>query len=188
MTEEIKLTAMPTPNPNTIKFLVEEVFFEKGTIDFPEREKAQGSPLPKQLFEIKGITGVMIGTNFISITKESEAGWETVLEPSSDLIKKMVGNKESLFDQELLKQAEQDSANDSESVKKIKEILDSEIRPAIGMDGGDCEFVSFEDGILTLRLQGACSDCPSSVMTLKMGIENRLREDIPELKDVIQVT
>ncbi|RAP26185.1 NifU family protein, partial [Candidatus Marinamargulisbacteria bacterium SCGC AG-333-B06] len=77
--------------------------------------------------------------------------------------------------------------NDSESVQKIKTILDNEIRPAIAMDGGDCEFHSYEDGILTLRMQGACSNCPSSVMTLKMGIENRLREDVPDLKEVIQV-
>ena len=77
--------------------------------------------------------------------------------------------------------------NSDESVKKIKEVLDNEIRPAIGMDGGDCEFVAYEGGILTLKLQGACSNCPSSIMTLKMGIESRLREEVPDLKEVIQI-
>lgn len=88
MSKEIKLTAMPTPNPNTIKFLVENNFFEKGSIDFTSAEKAATSPLPKAIFDVDGITGVMIGTNFISITKEDEAGWDTILEPVSELIKK----------------------------------------------------------------------------------------------------
>ena len=100
----------------------------------------------------------------------------------------MLSEKDSvLFDPELVKKTEEVAGNDSEAVKKIKDILDKEIRPAIAMDGGDCEFAGFENGILTLRLQGACSTCPSSVMTLKMGIENRLREDIPELKEVVQI-
>ncbi len=186
--DKINLTAMPTPNPNTIKFLVENTFFERGSIDFPIAEKAESSPLPKALFDIKGIEGVMIGTNFISITKHDDEGWENVLEVSSNLIKDMLSDeKQTLFDPELIKKTEETGKNDSESVKRIKEILDNEIRPAIAMDGGDCEFIGFEDGILTLQLQGACSSCPSSVMTLKMGIENRLREDIPELKEVVQI-
>lgn len=79
------------------------------------------------------------------------------------------------------------SKDESEAVKKIKEILNNEIRPAIGMDGGDCEFISYESGILTLKLQGACSNCPSSIMTLKMGIESRLREEVSDLKEVVQI-
>ena len=86
-----------------------------------------------------------------------------------------------------IKKAVESAADESETVKKIKAILDSEIRPAIAMDGGDCEFVEYTDGVLTLRMQGACSNCPSSVMTLKMGIENRLKEEIPDLQDVVQV-
>ena len=188
MTEElVKLTAMPTPNPNTVKFLVNKAFMEIGSIDFNTKEKASGSTLPEALFDVAGITGVMIGTNFVSISKEDSAGWETVLEPASDLIKDLCAQDIDYFDPELLKQAAESAENDSEVVKKIKGILDSEIRPAIAMDGGDCEFCGYEDGILTLKMQGACSDCPSSVMTLKMGIENRLREDIPDLKEVVQV-
>ena len=187
MSKEVKLTAMPTPNPNTIKFLVEKTFFEKGSIDYPNAEKAESSALPNALFNISGIEGVMIGTNFISITKEDEAGWDVVLEPASDLIKEMIGSEKELYDADLLQQAQESNENESESVQKIKEILDNEIRPAIGMDGGDCEFIGYESGILTLKLQGACSNCPSSVMTLKMGIESRLREEVPDLKEVIQI-
>ena len=188
MTKEIKLTAMPTPNPNTIKFLVDKYFFERGSIDFPNSEKAEKSILAKEIFSIKGIAGLMIGTNFISITKEEDSGWDTVLEPSSSIIKDLLAQPDIiLFEDELLEQLKQTNENESDSVKKIKEILDSEIRPAIGMDGGDCEFIAYEDGILTLKLQGACSNCPSSVLTLKMGIENRLREDIEDLKEVVQI-
>jgi Fe-S cluster biogenesis protein NfuA len=187
MSNNVKLTAMPTPNPNSIKFLVEESLLERGSINFVDKEAAKGSYVAEELFNVPNIEGVLIGTNFISITKSDEAGWETVLEASSNIIKSCIGSGEALFDKALIKQAEAVSENDSASVKKIKEILDSEIRPAIAMDGGDCEFHSFEDGTLTLKLQGACSTCPSSVMTLKMGIENRLREDIPELKEVVQV-
>ena len=187
MSEKINLTAMPTPNPNTVKFLVNKQFLESGSIDFSTADKTETSPLPKALFDIEGITGVMIGTNFVSITKSDEAGWETVLEPASKLIESKCADSDSLFDETLIKKAAENSENDTEVVKKIKGILDSEIRPAIAMDGGDCEFCGYEDGILTLRMQGACSDCPSSVMTLKMGIENRLREDIPDLKEVVQV-
>ena len=110
-----------------------------------------------------------------------------MLEPASDLIKEMIGSEKELYDADLLQQAQESNENESESVQKIKEILDNEIRPAIGMDGGDCEFIGYESGILTLKLQGACSNCPSSVMTLKMGIESRLREEVPDLKEVIQI-
>ena len=187
MTEELKLTAMPTPNPNTVKFLIEKTFFETGSIDFSSIEMAKSSPLPKALFEIEGLSGVMIGTNFVSITKEEDAGWEDVLEPASSIIKELCVQDIALFDEELIKKASESSSDDSEAVQKIKTVLDNEIRPAIAMDGGDCEFISYEDGVLTLRMQGACSNCPSSVMTLKMGIENRLREELPELRDVVQV-
>ena len=185
--KEIKLTAMPTPIPNTIKFLVDKTFFERGSIDFPDYERAKKSPLPEAIFKVSGIDGVMIGTNFISITKEDSAGWDTVLEPSSEIIKDMVNAESKLFDEDLIQKSIETNEDESESIKKIKQILDNEIRPAIGMDGGDCEFVGYESGILTLRLQGACSNCPSSIMTLKMGIESRLREEVPDLKEVIQL-
>ena len=187
MSKEIKLTAMPTPNPNSVKFLLEKTFLETGSINFTSVDMAESSLLPKELFSIEGIEGVMIGTNFISITKADDAGWEHVLEPASDMIKTLCSTDKQLFDIELTKKAAESAADDSEAVKKIKEILDNEIRPAIAMDGGDCEFVEYTDGVLTLRMQGACSNCPSSVMTLKMGIENRLKEEIPDLQDVVQV-
>ncbi len=184
---DIKLQAMPTPNPNTIKFLVDYSFFDYGSIDFQNPEKAEASPLAKALHEIPGMAGVMIGNNFVSITKTDEAGWESVLEKASKLLKSMIGTETTLIEQKLIDELAVKKVASSDVVKKILEILDTEIRPAIAMDGGDCEFVSFEEGIVSLRLQGACSTCPSSTMTLKMGIENRLREELPDVKEVIQI-
>ena len=177
---------MPTPNPNTIKFLLNVTFLESGSIDFQDAGKAELSPLPKALFEIDGVSGVMIGTNFVSITKTSEAGWETVLEASSDLIKDMAEEKD-LLEPALVEKAQDKGEEDNEIVAKIKHILDTEIRPAIAMDGGDCSFEEYDDGIVTLSLQGACSSCPSATLTLKMGIEGRLKEEIPEVKEVVQL-
>lgn len=182
----IEIQAMPTPNPNTIKFLLNVEFLESGSIDFQDAEKADTSPLPKALFEVDGIHGVMIGTNFVSITKSSEAGWETVLEASSDLIKDLAG-KDTVLDPALIEKAQEKGEEDNEIVAKIKHILDTEIRPAIAMDGGDCSFEDYDDGIVTLALQGACSSCPSATLTLKMGIEGRLKEEIPEVKEVVQL-
>lgn len=182
----IELQAMPTPNPNTIKFLLNVTFLESGSIDFQDADKAESSPLPKALFEISGIRGVMIGTNFVSITKSSEAGWESVLEASSNLIKEMA-SQDNLIDAALIEKAQEKGEEDNEIVAKIKHILDTEIRPAIAMDGGDCSFEDYEDGVVTLALQGACSSCPSATLTLKMGIEGRLKEEIPEVKEVVQL-
>ncbi|RAP36479.1 NifU family protein [Candidatus Marinamargulisbacteria bacterium SCGC AAA071-K20] len=187
MKKEIELTAMPTPNPNSIKFMVEATFLESGSINFVSKEDAKTSILPKALFEIEGLVGVMVGTNFVSITKTTEAGWENILEEATNLIKEKASLDEPIVDQSLIKKAQDQGQEDNEIVRKIKTILDDEIRPAIAMDGGDCEFISFEDGIVQLQLQGACSSCPSATMTLKMGIESRLKEDIPEVKEVVQV-
>ena len=181
-----EIQAMPTPNPNTIKFLVNINFLDAGSIDFPDPEKAKNSSLPSTLFEIKGVVGVLIGTNFVSITKHSEAGWETILEKASKIIKEVPADSVHI-DPELIEKAKEKSTEDSAIVSKIKHILDTEIRPAIAMDGGDCSFEGYEDGIVTLALQGACSSCPSATLTLKMGIESRLKEEIPEVTEVVQV-
>mgnify|MGYP003339232635 CR=1 FL=1 len=184
---DLNITAMPTPNPNTVMFTIDHQFFNAGSLEFSKKEEAQSSELPKQLFEIEGVSGVMIGTNFISVSKIEDADWEAIFEQTIAIIKATVGTIEEVIDPELLATMDEVNEEDSESVQKIKKILDEEIRPAIAMDGGDCQFHSFQDGVLTLKLQGACSTCPASVMTLKMGIENRLKEEVSDLKEVIQL-
>jgi len=188
MIPEVQLTAVPTPNPNTVKFLVNRHFLEKGSISFLSAKEAEGSFLAEKLFEIQGIKSLMVGSNFISITKNADAGWETVLEPATFYLKNVLNSEEVLLNPGLVQKVQEESqVENSDIVKRIIDILDQEIRPAIAMDGGDCQFYSYEDGIVTLQLQGACSSCPSAVMTLKMGIENRLKEDIPEIKEVVQL-
>ena len=186
MSEKIELSAMPTPNPNTIKFLPNITFFKSGTIDFPEANKGKSSPLVNALFNIDNISGVMIGFNFISVTKNDSATWEQLVEPVRDTIIKELEADNDPIDLTLLEEAEESAEQMSEIAEKIKAVIDNEIRPAVAMDGGDILFKSFENGIVTLQLQGACSNCPSSTMTLKMGIEGRLKEEFPEVEEVVQ--
>ena len=185
--ETIQLSAMPTPNPNTIKFLPNLSFFEQGTVNFPNRENKQGSVLVDALFEIEEIEGIMIGSNFISVTKHEKESWDTLIEPIRDTIKEILeefGTK--IVDESLINVEESYQSDNEEIAEKIKVILDTEIRPAVAMDGGDILFRSFKNGIVTLFMQGACSSCPASTMTLKMGVENRLKEEFSEVKEVVQ--
>jgi len=185
---DIQLTAVPTPNPNTVKFLVNRQFLEKGSISFLSKQEAENSFLAEKLFEITGIQSLMVGTNFISITKLPNVGWETVLEPATFYLKNVLQSDEPLLNPQLIQEAQTASHHQqTDVINKIIHILDHEIRPAIAMDGGDCQFHSYENGVVTLQLQGACSSCPSATMTLKMGIENRLKEEIPEIQDVVQL-
>ncbi len=184
--DQIVITAQVTPNPNTLKFMVDSVILESGTIDFTNADQTKTSPLPAALFELEGVQGVMLGTNFISVTKGVHIDWTTLAEPVTSTIRRVLANETVWVDDEL-KHTVNDTSEDSEVVAKIKEILDQEIRPAVAMDGGDIIFHAYEDGVLKLYLQGACQSCPSATLTLKMGIENRLKEDIPDLKEVIQI-
>ena len=184
----MQLSASPTPNPNAVKFLPNMHFFESGTVEFQkESEDLKESPLAEKLHGIDGIDIIMIGFNFISVTKSQTAEWEVLLEKIRDIIVSHLENDETVINLdyvEAIRQRKSESNSDIEV--KIKQILDDEIRPAIAMDGGDVELKGFENGIVTLYLQGACSTCPSSTMTLKMGIENRLKSEIPEVVEVIQ--
>lgn len=184
-TKSVGISAQVTPNPNTLKFVVDQLITDSGTYNFTDSDQAVGSALPEMLFYVKGVTGVMVGPNFVSVTKKDDVDWSRLAEPVTQAIQDAFASGEPLLDDAL--KTEHQGGSDSEAERKIKEILDNEIRPAVAMDGGDITFHSYEDGILTLHLQGACSSCPSSVMTLRMGIENRLREEIPELREVVQV-
>ncbi len=186
--KHVQLSASPTPNPNAVKFLPNMHFFESGTVEFQkESEKLAESPLAEKLFAIEGIQIVMVGFNFISVTKDQTSEWETLLEQIRDVIVNHLENDETVINLSYVEKIKAEKNESSSEIEvKIREILDDEIRPAIAMDGGDVELKSFQDGIVTLHLQGACSTCPSSTMTLKMGIENRLKSEIPEVVEVVQ--
>ena len=183
----IEIRAEITPNPNTLKFNVNRVLIEAGSLNFPDKEKAKGAVLPETLFENENILGVMVGRDFVTVTKLPGANWNLMAEPIITTLKKLFESGKILFPQGAGVSTGGDAGGSTEIEKKIRQILDDEIRPAVAMDGGDITFHGYDNGIVTLHLQGSCSSCPSSIMTLKMGVENRLKSMIPEVREVVQI-
>ena len=185
----IEISAEITPNPNTLKFNVNKTLLKAGSVNFPDKAKAKGALLPERLFKIENVLGVMIGQSFVTITKNPDSAWPSLVPAVTETLKSLFSSNEVLFPQQAAADESVPSANaaNSEIEKKIRAVLDNEIRPAVAMDGGDITFYGYEDGVVTLHLQGSCSTCPSSIMTLKMGVENRLRALIPEVREVVQV-
>ena len=171
-----------TPNPLTIKFLPGKEVMKSGTADFKNKELSANSPLASRLFDIEGIDGVFLGSDFISVTKKKNEEWFSLKPSILGKIMEHYASGESVL---LVNNSDlNDETNDSDTVQQIKKLLETRVRPAVAMDGGDIQFESFEDGIVTLLMKGACSGCPSSTATLKMGIENMLRHYIPEVREV----
>ena len=174
-----------TPNPATLKFLPGQTVLDAGTADFPTAETAVKSPLAKRLFSVDGVTGIFFGTDFITVTKRDGLEWDH-LKPA--LLGAIMEHYQS--GEPVMGGAEQASGHadhdgpDSEIVVQIKELLDTRVRPAVAQDGGDITFHGFDRGVVYLYMQGACAGCPSSTLTLKMGIENLLRHYIPEVTEV----
>ncbi|MEM8742278.1 MAG: NifU family protein [Pseudomonadota bacterium] len=175
-----------TPNPATLKFLPGQPVLHSGTADFPGPDSAAPSPLARRLFAVTGVAGVFLGHDFVTVTKTEGEDWAH-LKPG------LLGAIMEHF-QSGAPALEGDAAGsgghaehtgpDGEIVSQIKELLDTRVRPAVAQDGGDITFHGFERGVVYLHMQGACAGCPSSTMTLKMGIENLLRHYIPEVVEV----
>ena len=175
-----------TPNPNTLKYSVNRQLLDKGAVNFVKAEDVGvRSPLAAKLFAIPGICGVMLGRDFITVTKTEDGDWDVVHKTTSETIHKHLSENGVVMAEE--GQRQDHKGGESEIENKIREILDRDIRPAVAMDGGDITFEKFENGVVYLYLQGSCSGCPSSTATLKMGIETRLREAIPEVMEVVAV-
>ncbi len=171
-----------TPNPATLKFLPGRVLMSEGTADFKSQEDASTSPLALKIFEIEGIKGVFFGADFITVSKTDTPEW-AVLKPAilGAIMEHFVTQQPLFYGERNTTSLQED---DDPIIFQIKELLDTRIRPAVAMDGGDIVFDSFEDGVLYLRMQGSCSGCPSSSDTLKSGIENMLRHYVPEVLEV----
>ncbi|MCH7411436.1 NifU family protein [Belliella sp. DSM 111904] len=172
------------PNPNSLKFVVNFMLVDDGiSFDYPDLQSAENSPLAQELFNFEAVERVFIASNFVTVTKKDDVEWVEIQDIVRDQIKKYLEEgkapvkasfeEDPLFDE-----------NDSEVVKKIKGILDEYIRPAVEQDGGAIVFHSFQDGIVKVLLQGSCSGCPSSTVTLKAGIQNLLTRMLPEVKEV----
>jgi Fe-S cluster biogenesis protein NfuA len=174
-----------TPNPATLKFLPGQTVLEDGTADFPSAEAAEISPLASRVFSVSGVVGVFFGRDFITITKNDTTDWDHVKPALLGVIMEhfQSGKPVMLEDATSSGHADHDG-KDGVIVNQIKELLDSRVRPAVAQDGGDITFYGFDKGIVYLQMQGACAGCPSSTMTLKMGIENLLRHYIPEIIEV----
>ena len=176
-----------TPNPQTLKFLPGKVVMDEGTAFFQNIDKTSNSPLAKKLFDEDGVTGVFFGSDFITVTKNDSLDWQVMKPLILGTIMDHFNSGEPTINNETNDKEEKsllENSEDSDIVKQIKELLDTRVRPAVAMDGGDIVYDNFENGIVYLHMQGACSGCPSSMATLKMGIENMLKHYIPEVKEV----
>ena len=176
-----------TPNPQTLKFLPGRVVMKEGTAFYQDIKESDNSPFAKRLFQVEGVTGVFFGSDFITITKNEPLDWQ-VMKPLilGAIMDHFNSDDLTIEEDKLAKDTNLSSIKDDDTdiVKQIKELLDTRVRPAVAMDGGDIVYQSFEDGIVYLHMQGACSGCPSSTATLKMGIENMLKHYVPEVKEV----
>ncbi len=175
-----------TPNPATLKFLPGQTVLEMGTADFPSAETADKSPLAQRLFAVDGVTGVFFGTDFVTITKADSIDWDHIKPALLGAIMEHYQSGAPVMAEGVTAvsgHAEHDG-EDAAVVGQIKELLDTRVRPAVAQDGGDITFHGFDRGVVYLHMQGACAGCPSSTLTLKMGIENLLRHYIPEVTEV----
>ena len=176
-----------TPNPATLKFLPGQTVLEMGTADFPNAVGADVSPLAARIFGVEGVTGVFFGTDFVTVTKGEAVEWDHIKPAILGAIMEHFQSGASVMagdgPQPNSGHAEH-TGEDGEIVGQIKELLDSRVRPAVAQDGGDITFHGFDRGVVYLHMQGACAGCPSSTLTLKMGIENLLRHYIPEVTEV----
>ena len=175
-----------TPNPQTLKFLPGRVVMNEGTAFYKNNDEVSDSPFAKRLFAVDGVNGVFFGSDFITITKSDKLDWQVMKPILLGAIMDHFNSDEDtiVIDKINQKFKAEENTNDSDVVKQIKELLDTRVRPAVAMDGGDIVYDSFEDGIVYLQMQGACSGCPSSTATLKMGIENMLKHYVPEVIEV----
>ena len=181
-----------TPNPDTLKFLPGKTVSEVGPIEFLKNDKNIKVPLASKILSMEGTVMVFFGEDFITVKKEKDLNWKDlkhgIISEINDYYSKgnefVVGKDLKL--EKILSESTPDSkpVQSNEIINKINEVLDSKIRPAVAKDGGDIKFKSFENGIVTVELKGSCSGCPSSIMTLKQGVQNLLCHYIPEVKNV----
>ncbi|EKE43854.1 nifU domain protein [Oceaniovalibus guishaninsula JLT2003] len=175
-----------TPNPATLKFLPGQTVLDAGTADFPNPDTADASPLASRIFAVEGVTGVFLGTDFVTVTKADAVEWDHVKPAILGAVMEHFQSGQPAMANDAAASGGHAAHDgpDAAIVGQIKELLDTRVRPAVAQDGGDITFHGFDRGIVYLHMQGACAGCPSSTLTLKMGIENLLRHYIPEVVEV----
>ena len=178
-----------TPNPETMKFVANKLLYPGKSIDFQDESQAAPSPLAKELFSFPFIKSVFIASNFVTLTKTSETDWNDVIPTIRQFLKEYLEESKPVIneDEVVVVKSEGNTidADDDDVVKRIKELLENYVKPAVEMDGGAIQFRSYDDGVVNLMLQGSCSGCPSSMITLKAGIEGMMKRMIHEVKEVV---
>ena len=179
-----------TPNPETMKFVANKLLYPGKSIDFPDVDSAKPSPLAVELFGFPFIRAVFIASNFVTLTKTSDTEWEDVIPTIRQFLKEFLEEGKAVINEEEIVVTKKEgsnivSADDDDVVKRNKELLENYVKPAVEMDGGAIQFKSYEEGRVNLVLQGSCSGCPSSMITLKAGIEGMMKRMIPEVKEVV---
>ena len=179
-----------TPNPETMKFVANKLLYPDKSVDFPDAESAKPSPLATELFGFPFLKAVFIASNFVTLTKTTDTDWQDVIPSVRQFLKDYLEEGKAVVNEEELAAVKQESSNevaadDDDVVKRIKELLDNYVRPAVEMDGGAIQFKSYNEGVVNLMMQGSCSGCPSSMITLKAGIEGMMKRMIPEVKEVV---
>tara|TARA_B100001121_G_C18655357_1_gene606177 strand:+ start:366 stop:905 length:540 start_codon:yes stop_codon:yes gene_type:complete len=172
-----------TPNPNSIKFLPGKIVSNCGSFEITKKDNIQNE-LIKNILSINGVEGIFLSKEFISVNKYDEISWDEIKHIIISLINDFYSTGKEFVINKDLREIDEDL---NEIEKKIIKILDQKIRPAVAKDGGDIKFKEFKDGIVKVQLQGSCSGCPSSTMTLKQGVQNLLCHYIPEVKEVISI-
>ena len=173
-----------TPNPNSLKFLPEKKVSNDGSIEITDKKNSDNE-LVRNILSITGVKGIFLTEDFLSVNKEETKDWEELKHIIISFINDYYSNgNEVILDSKKEKEIKQ---NNSEIENQIEKILETKIRPAVERDGGDIKFVKFKNGTVTVQLQGSCSGCPSSTMTLKQGVQNLLSHYIPDVKEVIAI-
>ncbi len=175
-----------TPNPATLKFLPGQTVLGAGTADFTSPEEAAASPLAYRIFRTEGVGAVFLGADFITVTKADAVEWDHI-KPAvlGAIMEHFQSGRPAIEGAAATGHTDHDSEDEnSQVISQIKDLLDTRVRPAVAQDGGDITFHGFDHGVVYLHMQGACAGCPSSTLTLKMGIENLLKHYIPEVTEV----
>ncbi|VAV86775.1 NifU-like domain protein [hydrothermal vent metagenome] len=173
-----------TPNPATLKFVPGETVMEQGTAFFESRDEAENSPLARRLFAVEGVSGAFFGFDFIAVTLTDQDWDDRKTEVLGAIMEHFTSGDPVVERDEVEVPAVDENAEDAEIIAQIKELLEARVRPAVARDGGDITFHAYTHGTVYLRMQGACSGCPSSTATLKYGIQNLLKHYIPEVENV----
>jgi NFU1 iron-sulfur cluster scaffold homolog, mitochondrial len=180
-----------TPNPETMKFVANKLLYPGKSIDIPDEKAAKPSPLAQELFSFPFIKSVFIASNFVTLTKTSDTGdWQDVIPAVKQFLKEYLEEGKAVVNEEFIatmkvESTNEVSADDDDVVKRIKELLENYVKPAVEMDGGAIQYKNYDGGKVTLIMQGSCSGCPSSMITLKAGIEGMMKRMIPEVKEVV---